>query len=75
MVYTLMNTRNTTPKEKTLNFTVTFLSRETGLQVVSRIFGRTQIRSARKHAEWLRSQSWASDVALWRGAAGGERLA
>lgn len=52
-------------------FSISFLSAGTGL-VEASFFD--SLRAARRHLSWLKAQKWASDVRLYRGQPGAERL-
>lgn len=52
-------------------FSLSFVSQALGTTEVSFF---DSVRAARRHAKWLQAQSWASDVVLWDGQAGGMRL-
>jgi len=52
-------------------YEVTFVD-EAGRRQSSRIFDR--IAPARAWARWLKSQKYTSDVTIWRGGAGGEKV-
>lgn len=53
-------------------YPVTFTHAETGRVEVSRIC--QSLRVARKWARWVSAAAYAQDVAIWRGAVGGQRV-
>ncbi len=55
------------------SFLSVFLLNASGEWLLSRHF--STVRAARNWAKWLRTQSYAKDVAVYRGGQGGERLA
>lgn len=52
-------------------FSISFLSSSTSLYETSFF---DSIRAARRHFSWLQGQGWASNVRLYRGTPGSERL-
>lgn len=59
-------------REVAMTYTVTFLNSNTGAWENSRIC--ETLRKAQNWAKWLKAQSFVSQVAIYRGPAGGERL-